>query len=132
MMDIFRLPLYGALGGALCLGGCGSVPVQAVSQAAQQTISNAQQDLQKALTFYGIAKGLAEIGATANPAIAPVVGTVLAITDPVVAKAQTVLNDAVVDVNAIEALVTQIQAQAVVLTNAGAPSVLVVPAPKAP
>lgn len=133
MMKVYsKLPLVGALAGALALplSGCG-VPVAAVNAAAQQTISNAQQALQKALTFYGIAKGVAEIGATADPTIAPAVGTILAITDPVVAKAQTVLNDATVDANAIMALVAQIQAQAQSLTTLGAPSVLVVPSPKA-
>lgn len=118
------------------LAGCATLPnlpalptTANVQAATAATISQAQQQVQQAITLYGIAKGIAEVGATADPAIAPVVGVAIATLDPLVAQAQTALNDATTDAAALIALAGQIQAQASALTLATAGKVTVVPNP---
>ena len=111
------------------LAACGTIPTTAnVTAATTATVSKAQGDLQLAINLYGIGKGIAQVGCLADPAVCPVLAGVTAFADPVVAKAQTALNDAATDAVAIEALASQITAQANALTAKGAPSIKVVSA----
>jgi hypothetical protein len=112
----------------LALGACSSLPtVTAATTAASTTVSKAQVDLQDAINAYGIALGIAQVAELAEPGITPAVAAVTATAGPTVASAQAILNAGTSDANAIEALVTTIQAQAQTLTLKGAPVVTVVP-----
>lgn len=112
---------------ALSLAACAPITQANVQAATQATVSQAQQDLQTAINLYGIAKGIAEVGATADPTIAPAIGIAIAALDPVVAQAQTALDNATTDAAAIEQLAAEITQQANALTLSGAPVVTVVP-----
>ncbi len=108
---------------ALLLSGCaGTVPT-----AATTTVPAAQAKLQAAVTLYGISKGIAEVAAIADPGLAPVLNTVVATLDPLVARAQPALA-APGDATAIESLAETISAQANALTLVAAPVIKVVPA----
>jgi hypothetical protein len=112
----------------VALAGSAALPTTAnITTATTATISKAQQDLQAALNLYGIAKGIGEVAAMADPAIGPIVAGITAVADPVVAQAQTALNDASTDAAAIEALSAQITAQANAMTVQAAPSITVIP-----
>lgn len=112
-----------AAGLLVALSGCSA----SVTTAATATVSKAQSDLQTALDLYGVAKGIGEVAELANPALAVPVGAAIAALDPLAASAQATLTDATVDATAIEALASQISAQANALTLAAAPVVTVVP-----
>lgn len=115
-----------ALTGCLC--ACGSLPTPGAVQAATTaTISKAQTDLQAAINVYGVAKGIGQVASLAVPGLVPIVAAATAVADPLVAQAQTALNAATVDANAIEQLAAAINAQASALTLAAAPAVKVVP-----
>lgn len=115
----------------LALTACpGSLPTVAnVEAATTATVSQAQADLQTAINLYGVAKGIGQIASLANPAVGAVVTGITSFADPVVAQAQVALNDATTDAASIEALVTQITAQANNLTLKAAPAITVVPNP---
>ncbi len=117
-----------ALAGA-CLFGLSACADTAITPTTVTTsLTTAQQDLQKALNLYGIAKGIAQIAEMADPALEPVLAPAIAVTDPLVAKAQVALNDASADATALEALVAQISSQANALTVQSAAVIKVVPA----
>ncbi len=117
-----------ALAGA-CLFGLSACAGTAITPTTVTTsLTTAQQDLQKALNLYGIAKGIAQIAEMADPALAPVLAPAIAATDPLVARAQVALNDASADATALEALVAQISQQANTLTVQSAAVIKVVPA----
>ena len=107
---------------ALCLGGCAGISGTAPSS----TIPAAQAKLQAAVTLYGISKGIAEVAAVADPALAPALAAVIATLDPLVARAQPALA-APADAAAIEALAASISAQANALTLVAAPVIKVIP-----
>ena len=109
---------------AMLLSGCAGAATSATTAA---TIPAAQAKLRAAVTLYGISKGIAEVAAIADPGLAPVLGTVIATLDPLVARAQPALA-APVDATAIEALAATISAQANALTLVAAPVIRVVPA----
>lgn len=110
---------------AALLTGCGNSA--AVQAGINTTISTAQADVQKAITLYGIVKGIAQVATLADPTIGPLVSMATTTLDPLVAKAQTALNDATIDANALEALAATITAQANTLTTKTAGVVTVVP-----
>lgn len=112
------------LGLGLALAGCAASTVTATTA----TVSKAQADLQLAINFYGVARGIANVAVAAQPSLAVVVLPVVARVDPLVAKAQTALYEASLDATAIEALAATINAQATALTVKAAPAVVVVPA----
>lgn len=112
-----------ALSGLLLVGACSATTTAAVTA----TVSKAQQDLQTAINLYGIAKGIAQVAAVAEPALAPILTGGIAAIDPLVSQAQTALNAATVDATAIEQLAATITAQANTLTAQAAPAVKVVP-----
>ncbi|HEY0182644.1 MAG TPA: hypothetical protein VGC09_07525 [Rhodopila sp.] len=117
-----------ALAGA-CLFGLSACDGTAITPTTVTTsLTTAQQDLQKALNLYGIAKGIAQIAEMADPALVPVLAPAIAAMDPLVARAQVALNDASADATALEALVAQISQQANALTVQSAAVIKVVPA----
>lgn len=111
---------------AAMLAGCAGTSVTPTTVTTSLTV--AQQDAQKAINLYGIAKGIAQVAELAVPALVPVIGPIIAVTDPLVGQAQTALNDASADATALEALVSQISAQANTLTVQSASVIKVVPA----
>ena len=113
--------MAGAL--ALSLVGCAGTTAMAVTA----TVSAAQARLQAAITLYGISKGIAQVGAIADPGLAPVLAIVTSALDPVVARARQSLTTATLDAAALEKLAATISAQANALTLAAAPVIKVVP-----
>lgn len=117
----------------LGLSGCASFPSTAnVVAATTATVSQAQQDVQTAINLYGVAKGLAGVAEPAlalsgQPEAAAAIASAVAAVDPIVQQAQTALNDATTDANALEDLAKQIEAQANALTLKAAPSIAAVP-----
>lgn len=107
------------------LGACGTTPQPPA--AITTTLTTAQADVQKAISLYQIAKGIAEVAELADTTLAPAITAGFAVTNPIVAKAQTALTDASTDAAALEALVAQISAQANTLTVQSAAVVKVVP-----
>lgn len=108
------------------LAGCAGTSVTPTTVAT--SLTTAQADAQKAINLYGISKGIAEVAALADPALDPIIAAGIAAGDPIVAQAQTALNDASTDAAALEALVAQISQQADALTVQSAAVVKVVPA----
>lgn len=102
----------------------------ACSPAQQATVTTsmatAQADVQNAVTLYGISKGIAQVAALSNPALAPAISAGIARTDPLVAAAQLAVANASTDAVALEAMVAQIKGQADALTVVAAPAVTVV------
>jgi len=104
-------------GAALCLlAGCDMVPAATKATVSKATVSKAQADLQTAIDLYGVAKGIAEVAGLVNPGVGVAIAGLAAAVDPVVARAQTALNDATTDAAAIEALSGEITAQANAIT----------------
>lgn len=118
-----KIALATVLAVSLGLVGCAASTTAAVTA----TVSTAQAKLQSAINLWGIAKGIAQVAAIADPALAPILGVGIAAVDPLVSQAQTALNMATVDATAIEALAATITAQANTLTVQAAPVITVVP-----
>lgn len=116
--------------GATCLvSGCSALGLVTPSSAAAVTtdLTTAQKDAQNAISLYGIAKGIADVAALADPALAVSLASAEAYADPLVAQAQTALTNAATNAAALEALVAQITAQANAMTVTAATVVKVVP-----
>ncbi len=113
---------------ALAVAACSPAQHASTTATVNNALTVAQQDAQAAINMYGIAKGLAEVAIVSDPSLAPVLTTAIAAADPIVAKLQTALTAADATVPAIEALVSQITAQANTLTLQAAPVVKAVPA----
>lgn len=108
---------------ALLLSGCAS----SSNSPSSADIPAAQAKLQAAITLYGISKGIAEVAVVADPALAPILASVIGTLDPLVARARPALA-APADAGAIEALAATISEQANALTLVAAPVIKVVPA----
>ena len=112
---------------ALCLlAACSTGTTAKVQSTVAGSLATAQADLGKAVTFYGVAKGIALAAELAEPSIKPVVDEALAVLDPLSATAQQLLATTQTDAAPVEALAVEIQAQAVALANTAAPAVKVV------
>jgi UDP-N-acetyl-D-mannosaminuronate dehydrogenase len=90
-------------------------------------LAKAQAQLATVATIYGIAKGIATVAEQAQPSLTPIVNQAIAIGDPLMAKAQLVLADTATDVDTVNQMVTQLQAQANALQANTAQVVTVVP-----
>ena len=118
--------LFLAMG--LGLTGCAQLSAAtSATTAVSVSVSAAQDRLQAAIDLYGIAKGIAEVAAVADPSLAPALVTLTATVDPQVARAQAILTAGTVDVAAIQALAATISAQANALELQAAPVIKVVP-----
>ena len=118
-----------AFGCLLALAACSATDQAKIASINTQIVAGlptAQQNAQAAIKLYGIAKGMAGVASLVDPAIAPEIALTIAVTDPLVAKAQLALNDTVTDAPALTALAAQITAQANALTTKAAPSIVVV------
>lgn len=116
-----RALLAGMAVAVLGLAQCTSLGVPAVTQAA--AIAQAQTLLTDAVNFYGVAKGIAQVAAVADPTLAGPIGLAIAALDPLVAQASSVISKTTADVVAINNLAAQIQAQAAQLATAAAPAI---------
>jgi hypothetical protein len=112
----------------LALSACQTGPAQ-IATTANAALTKAQQDAKVAVTLYGIAKGIGQVAAAADPSLAPTLAKVTAAAEPVVAKAQIALADVATDAPTLEALAATIITQANALTVTAAPAVTVVPTP---
>ena len=90
-------------------------------------VTAAQTAIQTAITGYGVVKGIAQVAAMADPALAAPIAVAIAALDPLVAKAQAALNAASTDAPTLIALAAQITAQAQALQVMAAPAIKVVP-----
>jgi hypothetical protein len=113
---IIALPIF-------ALTACSATQQATVLGDAQTAISAANT----ALTDYGIAKGIALAAEAADPALAPAISAALLVSDSYVAKLQAAVNASTLDLAAITTLVGQINAQALAITQQGAPVIKVVP-----
>jgi hypothetical protein len=126
--DRAKVPPMAALliAGLLGLSACASVTPATVTT----TIAAAQRDAKLAINLWGIAKGMAIVATTADPALAPILAGFVNAVDPVVSKAELALDAATTDAATLSALATTIKAQANALTAHAAPSITVIPTPK--
>jgi hypothetical protein len=115
-----------ALFALLALGACSATEVAATNAKVNADLPTAQQLLTAVINVYQIDLGLAQVAAVANPALAPAVATITAASGPIIAAAQLALASATADAPTLEALATQIQAQANTLAATAAPAVKVV------
>jgi len=111
---------------ALGLAACSTAQTANINTGVQTGLTTAQTDLQKAVTFYGIAKGIALAAELADPGVAAQINTAIAVLDPLVATAQQLLASSSTDAPAIESLAAQLQSQATSLTVTAAPAVKVI------
>lgn len=116
-----RILLAGMAAAVLGLASCNSLGISPATQAA--AIAQAQTVLTDAVQFYGVAKGIAEVAAVADPTLAGPIGLAIAALDPLVSQASTIVANATADVAAINNLAAQIQAQAAQLATAAAPAI---------
>lgn len=88
--------------------------------------AGAQTAVNTATTLYGIAKGMAQVAAAADPKMAPSIASDIAVADAVVDQAPAVVNAAASDIQTATALAATITAQANALTVKAAPKITVV------
>ena len=131
MMTRFRM----TAGACLLLVGSGLVACSPGSNTAANTTVNAAlakalADAQKADTFYGVAKGIAEV-AELTPLLSTAerstIDKAIADLDPIDAKLEAAIADSSGDAVAIESLVSTLNDQALTLTNTAAPAIKAVP-----
>jgi hypothetical protein len=122
----------------LALAGCASGALNAASTSVASSaatlntsLAAAQSKLATMTSLYQIAKGIGQVAAAADPAIAPLVASATAVGDPLLAQAQAAVSDAAADTATVNALSAQLQQQATALTVTGAPVIKVVPAASA-
>ncbi len=106
---------------AASLSGC------AISDATLQSdLAVAKADLSRAVEAYGIAKGIAEVAVTVDPALAIPVAALEAVIDPLIPLAETLLADASADVSKVNAMVQQIDTQVIAVETTTASQIKVV------
>lgn len=104
-----------------------TAPVTGTLATINADAAKAQSAVNTAVTLYGIAKGIAQVAALADPSLAPTLNGFIAATDPIIAKAPAVASAAMSDINAATALAATVTAQANALTVVAAPAIKAVP-----
>ena len=102
----------------LVLDGCAAI---------ETDLGGARGVLQDAVTFYGIALGIAQVAELADPALVPVVAAVVAILGPLIDAAKATLASSTASVANMAAQAETIRAKAVILVTSTAQVIKVVP-----
>ena len=109
---------------AMGLGACATTAGTTI----QGDLAGAKADLGRAVSAYGIAKGIADVAVAADPTLAAPVERTEGVIEPLIPKAQAMLAAADANANALQVtqLVQEIQQQIVVMETATAQQVKVV------
>ncbi len=118
---IKSITLAAMLATGLALAACGS---STATSAVTPVVTTAETDITNAVAFYGVAKGIAQAAAIANPANAATINAAISKIDPYVAALQAGTPTLAGIVVSAAGLVDQ----AVALENSTAAAVKVVPA----
>jgi len=110
----------------LMLAGCQTSQTASTAATVTSALTTAQAAVNQAVTFYGVAKGIAQVAEAADPTLAAPISTAIAVLDPLVVTAQAALQVATTDAPTLEALAAQIQSQAQALETTAAPAIKVV------
>ena len=106
----------------LGLGGCAISAIQV-----QTDLANARVALDEAIKAYGIAKGIADVAVTADPALLLPVTAIEAVIDPLIPMAQTLLADASADAAQLKQVTQQITSQVIAVETSTAQVIKVIP-----
>jgi hypothetical protein len=112
---------------ALALSACSAATSTSLTTSANTTLATAKADVQEAITFYGVAKGIAQVAELADPTLAPTIDKAVAVLDPIAATATAALADATADAPTLEALAVSLSGQAQALETTAAPAIKAVP-----
>ena len=110
-----------AVGLTVGLGGCAISAIQI-----QTDLANAKVALNEAIEAYGIAKGIADVAVTADPALLIPVAAIEAVIDPLIPVAQTLLADASADASQVKQVTQQITSQVIAVETTTAQKITVV------
>lgn len=117
---------------AITLTACTNTPtgtttVTTTPVVSVETVAKVKTDLQRAITAYGIAKGIASVGLLADPTLDSEVAVIEAKIDPLVAQANTLLAASDGDPVAMTSVFTEISSLIASLEVSTAPKITVTP-----